>query len=74
MACDLAMRLAVVIHSPQIIAIRHGREGAIERQDFQAVTGKIEVANDFGAQQRDHVRADRELESRENFFSYGGTS
>ena len=67
-ARDLAMGLAVVVHAPQVIAVRHGRERAVERQDFQAVAGKIEVANDLRPQQRDDVGADRELESGEDFF------
>ena len=33
--------------------------------------GKIEVANDLRPQQRDHVRADRELEPRHDLFRAG---
>ena len=68
MTGDLPMRLAVIVHSPQVIAAEHGRERAIERKNFQAVAGKVEVANDLGAQQRDDVRADGKLESGKNFF------
>ena len=49
-AGDLATRLAVIVHAPEIIAVRHGRERAVERQDFQAVAGQIEVADDLRPQ------------------------
>ena len=65
------MRLAVVVHAPQVIAAGHGSKCAIERKNFQAVAGKIEVANDFRPQQRDHVGAHRELESRKDLFRDG---
>ncbi len=65
---DLAMRFAVIVHPPQIVAAGHGRERAVERQDFQAMAGKVEIANDFRTQQRDHVGAHRELEAGKDFF------
>ena len=68
MAGNLASRLPVIIHAPQVVTIGHGRECAVERKNFQSVAGKIEVADDFRAQQRDHVRAHRELESGKHFF------
>ena len=74
MARDLAMRFAVIVHAPQVVAARHGSERAVERQNFQAVAGQVEVANDLRPQQRDHVGADRELESGENFFGDGGAA
>ncbi len=72
MAGNLAVGLAVVVHPPQVIAVGHGREGAVERQDFQAMAGKIEIADNLRPQQRDHVGAHRELESGEDFFGDGG--
>ena len=71
---DLAMSLAVIVDPPQIVAAGHGRESAVERQNFQAVAGKIEIANDLRAQQRDYIGADRELESGKNFFGDGGAA
>ena len=68
MAGDFAVGLGVIVHTPQIISIRHGRKGAVERKNFKAVARKIEVANDFRPQQRDDIRADGEFKSRENFF------
>src|SRR5690349_10104842 len=62
------MRLAMIVHPPQVIAIWHWRKRAIERKDFQAVARKVEVANDLRPQKRDDVRADRKLESWEDFF------
>ena len=70
-AGDFAMRLAVIVHAPQVIAAGHGREGAVERKDFEAVAREVEVADDLGPQQRDDVRADGELEAREDFFGAG---
>src|SRR5208282_518979 len=51
-----------------MVAVRHGSESAIERQDFQSVARKIEVANDLGPQQRDDVRTNGKLEAGENLF------
>ena len=71
---DFAMRAAVIVHAPEIVAAGHGREGAVERQDFEAVARQVEVADDFRPQQRDHVRADRELEARVDLFGDGGAA
>ena len=68
MAAQLAHRLAVIVHAPQIIAVGHRREGAVERKDFQTVAGKIEIANDLRPQQRDHVRADGKFEAGNDLF------
>ncbi len=64
----LAMRLAVIVHAPQMVAVRHRSESAVERQDLKSVAGKIEVANNLGPQQRDDVRANGKLEAGKNFF------
>ena len=74
MAGDLAVSLAVVVHAPQIIAAGHGRESSVEREDFETVAREVEIADDFRAQQRDHVRADGELETGEDFFSAGSAA
>ena len=63
-AGDLAPRLLVVVHAPQVVAARHRREGAVQRQQLHAMPGQIEVADDLGPEQRHHVGADRELETR----------
>ena len=67
-AGNFAMRLAMIVHTPQIIAARHRRESAVERQNFESVAGKIEVTNNFGSQQRDDIRANGKLEAGKNFF------
>jgi len=36
------------------------------------VTGKLKVANDFWAQQRNYIRTDGKLKSGEDFFRDGG--
>ena len=37
----------MIVHAPQVVAVRHRREGAVERQDLQAVSRQIELADDF---------------------------
>src|SRR5208282_2013702 len=66
-AGNLAMRPAVIVHAPQIVAARHGSESAVEWQNLKSVAGKFEVANDLGPQQRDHIRAHGKLEAGKNF-------
>src|ERR1041384_7700191 len=62
----------MVVHSPEIVAIRHRRKGAVERQDFETMAWQVEVANDLWPQKGNNVRTDRELESGENLFRDGG--
>ena len=62
-ARDLALCLRVIVDAPQVIAVRHRREGAVERQDLEAVARQIEIADDLRPQQRHDVRADREAGS-----------
>jgi hypothetical protein len=57
-------RSRVVVHAPEVIPGEHRRERAVERQDFEAMLGQLQLAEDFRPQQRHHVRADRELETR----------
>src|SRR5438552_13511050 len=45
-AANVADGLSVIVYAPEIIAAGHGRERAVEREDFQAVARKIEFAND----------------------------
>src|SRR5208337_4835619 len=70
MASYLPHGLAVIVHAPQVVAIRHGREGAVQRENLEAVPGKIEIADDFRPQQRYHITADRELEAGNDLFCY----
>ena len=69
-AVDLAPRARVVVHAPEVVAVRHGRERAVQRQDLEAVAGQVELADDLGPQQRDHVRADGELEAGEDLLGH----
>ena len=68
---DFPPRFRVIVHAPQVI-VRHRREGAIERQDLEAVPRQIEVADDLGPQQRHDVRAHRELEAGKHFLGDRG--
>ena len=70
-ARDLAPGLVVIVDAPQVIAVRHRRERAVERQQLHAVARQIELADDLRPQQRDHVRADRELEAGKDLFGDG---
>ena len=73
-ARDLAAGLVVIVDAPQVIAVRHRRQRAVERQQLHAVARQIEVADDLGPQQRDDVRADRELEAGKDLFGDGGAA
>ena len=68
MARDLPARLRVIVDAPQIVAVRHRRERAVERQDLESVPRQIELPDDLRPQQRDDVRAHRELEARKDLF------
>ena len=63
MSGDFPAGLRVIVHAPEVVAVRHRRERAVERQDLQAVPWQIELANDLGPQQRHHIGADRVLEA-----------
>ncbi len=73
-AANFADGLGVIVHAPQMIAIGHGRESAIERQNFETVARKIKLANDFGAKQRDHVGTFGKKKAGNDFFSNGGAA
>jgi len=47
---------------------------AVKREDFEAVVGKIQLTNDFGAEERDYVRAFGEKEAWDDFFGDGGAA
>jgi hypothetical protein len=74
MARDFAPCLRVVVDPPQIVAVRHRRERAIEWQDFEAVARQVQFPDDFRAQQRDDVRADGEAKALEHLFGNGGAA
>ena len=71
---DLAMRLAVIVYAPEIVAIWHGSESAVQRKDFKAMTGQIQIADDLRPQEGHDVRAHREFKSREDFFGASGAA
>jgi len=73
-AANVADGLSVIVYAPEIIAAGHGRERAVEREDFQAVARKIEFANDFGAKKRDDVRTFGEKKTGEDFFGDSGAA
>ena len=37
---NFAPRAAVIVHAPQVVAVGHRRERAVERQHFEAVAGR----------------------------------
>src|ERR1043166_8248316 len=69
MTGDLAARPRVVVDAPEVVAVGHRRERPVERKNFQPEARQVKLANDLRPQERDHVRADRELEARKDFFS-----
>ena len=73
-ALELAARLAMIILAPEVIAVGHGCHRAVERQNFQAVAREIEIANNFGAKQRDDVRKNGKFEAGDDFFGDGGAA
>src|SRR5216683_2990304 len=73
-AADFALRAGVIVHAPEVIAVEHWGEGAIEGENFQAVAREIEFANDFGTQERDDVGTHREEEAGNDFFGDGGSA
>src|SRR5258706_2887602 len=71
---NLASRLRMIVHAPQMISVRHRCKGTVERQDLESMTRKIELANNLGTQQRHDVRAHRKLEAGKDLFGYGGAA
>ena len=68
---DLAARLGVVVDAPEVIAVGHRRERAVERKNLEAVARQVQLADDLGAQQRDDVRTHGEPEAGEDLFRDG---
>ena len=58
----------MVVHPPQIIAVRHRRERSVERQDLHPVARQVQFTDDLRPQQRDDVRRHRKFETRKDFF------
>src|SRR5262249_31843068 len=59
---------------PQVVAVRHRRERAVEREDLEAMARQIEVADDLGPEQRHDVGADGKAEAGKHFFGDGGAA
>ncbi len=71
---DLPERAGVIVDAPEIVAPQHWRKGAVERQDLEAVRRQVQLADDLGSQEGDHVRADGELEAREDLLGDRGAA
>jgi hypothetical protein len=71
---DLATRPCMIVDPPEVIAVRHRCEGAVERQNLETVPRQLELADDFRPQQRHDVRAHGEAEAGEHFFGDCGTA
>ena len=65
---QLSVGVLMIVRAPQRSAVRQRSKGAVEGEQMQAVTRKIELADDLRPQQRHHIRADREPEAREDLF------
>src|SRR5689334_6454441 len=70
MPCNLTSRLRMIVDAPEIIAVRHRRERAVQWKNFETMTRQIQLANNFGAEERYNVRADGKLEPGKYFFSH----
>jgi len=71
MAANFALRAGVIVHAPEMIAVGHRGERAVEGKGFRGRGGEIEFANDFGAEERDYIGAFGEEEARDDFFGDG---
>ncbi len=71
MTQQLAPGASVIVDAPEVVAVRHGREGAVQREHLEAVPWQVELADDLRSEERHHVRAHREFETREDFLGDG---
>src|ERR1043165_3209745 len=71
MTRNLAPWARVIVDAPEIVAVRHRCERAVEWKDLEAVTRQIEFANDLRPQQRHYIRTHRKLEPGKNLFRHG---
>ena len=67
----LADGATVVVHPPQVVALER-RECPVERQDLEAVLRQLELSDDLGPKQRDHVRGHAEPKAGEDLLGYRG--
>ena len=73
-AANVADGFGVVVHAPEVVTTGHGRERAIEGQNFQTVTREIEFTDDFWTKERDNVRTFGKKKARDDFFGNLGTA
>src|SRR5688500_3201957 len=71
---NLPARPGVVVHAPQVVAVRHRGERAVEWKDLEAAACQIELADDLGPEQRHDVRADGKPEAGKYFFGDRGAA
>src|SRR5437868_2081007 len=60
----------MIVDPPEVVAVRHRRARSVERQDLEAVPRQVEFTDDLRPQQRDHVRKDGEVETRNKLFGH----
>src|SRR5436190_7246109 len=58
----------MIVDAPEVIAIRHRRERAVEWKNLKTVPRQIEFANNFRAEQGDDIGANRKLEAGKNLL------
>src|SRR5687768_6316082 len=73
-AGQLAPVLIRIRPGPEVVAIVERSDRALEWQDLQSMPRQVELPDDLGPQQADHVREDRELEAWEDFLRYRGAA
>ena len=67
---DFAPGLVVIRPANQMVAVGKRGEGALQRKDLEAVPGQLELPDDLGTKEADHVRQNRELEPGEDLLGY----
>ena len=68
MASNLAPSFGVIVYAPEVVAVRHRREGAVQRENFQTMPRQIKLTNDLRPQQRHDVGTDGKLETGKELF------
>src|SRR5579862_670792 len=69
-AGDFTPRSGMVIHPPQMVAVRHRRKCPVEGKNLHPVPRQIQFANDLRTQKGYDVRRNGEFEPRKDLFRH----
>ena len=59
----------MVVHPPQVVVVER-RERTVERQDLEAVLRQLELSDNLGAEERDHIRRHAEPKAGKNLLGH----